>query len=93
MLALGVTPDRRGTGLGQALLAAHLGVVDRRGERHQEMLVTAAERDPLDPRPRADRARSSRSLLERVGFEVTRAPGAVGRADPAAQLARRKLPG
>jgi hypothetical protein len=87
LLALGVAPEWRRRGLGRALLDAHVGAVDGLEPAGPfEALVTAAERDPVDPLPRNDRVEVARRLLGGTGFRVDRARGDVGRADPLAIL-------
>jgi acetoin utilization protein AcuC len=82
LLAVGVAPAWRGEGLGRALLVAHLRQVDALDEGLPlEALITAAERDVIDPQDRLGRVAVAHRLLEGAGFETERAPGAVGRAD------------
>jgi acetoin utilization protein AcuC len=89
LLALGVAPAARRKGLARRLLEAHLEGL-RPGDNPILATVSAAERDPIDPLPRADRAAIARTLLAYAGFEVTKAPGPLGEADPGALLARRE---
>ena len=88
LLALGVAPSARRQGLATRLLATHLAGL-RPGDNPLSALVTAAERDPVEPLPRADRAVITRSLLTRAGFDVSKAPGPPGEADSGALHARR----
>jgi acetoin utilization protein AcuC len=78
LLAVGVAPEFRRKGLATRLLQAH--VAERPGPWTAS--VTLAERDPIDPLPVATRAAAARQLLERAGFRVTAATGAVARLDP-----------
>lgn len=87
VLVLGVTPGHRGQGLATALLREHLS--ERRpGDAPVDVVVTVAERDPYEPLPRTLRGHIARRLLEAAGFQVQRAGGAVGAADPPAIVAR-----
>lgn len=87
LLALGVAPDHRHGGLATALLREH---VDASPEgTGWSAAVTVAERDPIDPLPRATRAGIARRLLEGAGFQVERKSGPVGFADPLALDGRR----
>ncbi|HSO28863.1 MAG TPA: acetoin utilization AcuC family protein [Candidatus Sulfomarinibacteraceae bacterium] len=88
LLALGVAPALRGRGLGAVLLHRHLAAATV-GDGSWETSVTLAERDVFDPLPRVTRAAIARRLLEGAGFDVERATGPVGTADPAAITARR----
>lgn len=88
LVALGVAPSARRRGLGACLLRAL--VSGQPPGRPMEALVTAAERDPFDPLPDPFRREIARRLLERAGFAVRAADGAVGRADPHAIEAVRR---
>ncbi len=88
LLALGVAPAARRRGLAGRLLEAHLAGL-RPGDNPVSATVTAAERDPVAPLTRAERAAIAGSLLTGAGFEVSRAPGPPGEADPGALHARR----
>ena len=88
LLALGVAPAARQCGLASRLLDHHLAAL-RPGDNPVVATITAAERDPIDPLPRADRASIARRLLEGAGFQITKAPGPPGEADPGALYARR----
>lgn len=89
LLALGVAPAARRQGLGTRLLATHIAGL-RPGDNPLTALVTAAERDPVEPLSRPDRSAIARSILGHAGFEVSKAPGPPGEADPGALLARRE---
>lgn len=89
LLALGVAPAHRGRGLGTALLRHHLAGSPGSPGRHWRAEATLAERDPVDPLPRAARGAIARRLLEGTGFRVERAAGPVGAADPGALVANR----
>ncbi|HEX5590559.1 MAG TPA: GNAT family N-acetyltransferase [Candidatus Limnocylindrales bacterium] len=87
LLAVGVAPAHRGRGLATELVRRHVAAAQA-GDRW-ESVVTVAERDVVEPLPRATRAGIARRLLEGAGFTVERAAGAVGAADPLALVARR----
>ena len=78
IVAVGVAPERRGRGLGTALLARLTTGI----EGPISAGITVAERDVVDPSPILTRVAVGRRLLERAGFRVDRATGPVGRADP-----------
>jgi acetoin utilization protein AcuC len=73
LVALGVAPQWRGRGLATALLRALIEENDRRG-RGVAALHTAAERDALDPLPRAVRRGVAERLLRAAGFDLRQAP-------------------
>jgi acetoin utilization protein AcuC len=83
LVALGVAPANRNRGLATAMLRAHVGEANGAGRRWRAS-VTLAERDPVDPLDRTVRATIARRLLEGAGFEVRRAAGPLGLADPEA---------
>jgi ribosomal protein S18 acetylase RimI-like enzyme len=85
LLALGVEPAHRRQRLGGKLLEAHASA-----DRASTAEVTLAERDVLEPLDRAVRASIARRLLERAGYRVESAAGAVRSVDPAAIAARRQ---
>lgn len=87
LLGLGVAPGRRHLGLATELVRRHVVAAEQNGR--WAAAVTVAERDPVDPLPRLTRAAIARRLLERSGFHVQRAAGAVGVADPDALLGHR----
>lgn len=87
LLGLGVSPGHRRRGLAAALLRRHL--VAAGAEGRWIALVTVAQRDPVDPLPRATRHAIARRLLEGNGFMTERPTGAVGAADPTALLGHR----
>jgi acetoin utilization protein AcuC len=82
ILAVGVAPGARRSGLATELLKRHLASFDP--ATAWSATVTAAERDPVEPLDRTLRATIARRLLERAGFDVIPAAGQLGRADPAA---------
>ena len=80
LLALGVAPDHRRTGLATAMLrASHARTAE----------LTVAERDPVDPLPHAIRAQIGRTVLEATGFRISPAPADVRSVDPRAISAAR----
>jgi acetoin utilization protein AcuC len=85
LIALGVAPAFRQQGLATALLRAAVA-----GAADDSLAVSmgVAERDPFDPLPVETRTAVARRLLERAGFRVRAADGAVGQMDPAALVAR-----
>ncbi len=85
LVALGVGRDLRHRGIARSLIGELVDVV--RGPI--TATVSLAERDPLDPLPREVRSRVARRLLEGAGFEVRRATGELGLADPEALVAHR----
>ena len=85
LLALGIEPGARRQGLAGRILAAHAS-----NERASTAEVTLAERDASDPLPRGDRATIARRLLQRAGYRVESATGAVRSIDPWAIVARRE---
>jgi acetoin utilization protein AcuC len=87
ILAVGVAPDARRRGLATELLTRHLASFDP--GIAWSATVTSAERDPVQPLDRTLRATIARRLLERNGFDVKLAGGALGRADPQAIEATR----
>ena len=87
LLAVGVTPTRRRSGLATSLLAELVRTMP--AGRAIRAAVGVAERDVHEPLDRALRATIARRLLVSAGFTVDRAPDPVGRADPQAIVARR----
>ncbi|TAK02663.1 MAG: acetoin utilization protein AcuC [Chloroflexota bacterium] len=87
LLGLGVAPDRRRRGLAGELLRRH--VDGPHGVEPWDAAVTLAERDAVEPLARDTRGAIARRLLEGAGFEVGRAGGPVGDADPGALVAHR----
>jgi hypothetical protein len=85
LVALGVAPEWRRGGLAAAMLGALVDEQDRRG-RALVALHTAAERDPIDPLPRAVRREVAERLLVRA-FHLRSLPPDVAAADPYALLA------
>jgi acetoin utilization protein AcuC len=88
LLAVGVAPEARRRGLATELLARHVAAFDP--DTAWSATVTGAERDPVEPLDRTLRATITRQLLERTGFDVQRAGGPLGRADPDALEATRR---
>ncbi len=80
LLALGVAPAYRRSGLARALLAVTPADYAE---------VTVAERDPVEPIDRTTRATIARGLLERAGFSVSAVDGELRAADPLALRAAR----
>ncbi len=78
-------PGHRRQGLAGKLLEAHATP-----GRASTAEVTLAERDVLEPLDRADRASIARTLLQRAGYRVESAAGAVRSMDAAAIVARRE---
>jgi acetoin utilization protein AcuC len=91
LVALGVAPKWRRRGVATALLASLVEEQDRRG-RGLAALHTVAERDPLDPLPRAVRRGVAERLGAAAGMVVTPAPRRVSAVDPDARLAVRLPP-
>jgi acetoin utilization protein AcuC len=73
LLALGVAPGHRRSGLAGALLATSPADYAE---------VTLAERDPSEPIDRTARADIARRLLERTGFTVSAVDGPLRAVDP-----------
>jgi len=86
LVALGVAPESRRGGLAGAMLAALVEEQRRRG-RALIALHTVAERDPLDPMPRAARRGVAERLAHAAGMAATAAPARVAAVDPDALLA------
>jgi acetoin utilization protein AcuC len=86
LVAFGVAPAYRKRGIGTRLLAA---LVERVGGE-LDATVTVAERDPIEPLDHRLRLSIARRLLERAGFEVRAADGALGEIDPLAIRATRR---
>jgi acetoin utilization protein AcuC len=86
LAVVGVAPSNRRQGIGTALLRAALETV---GADRVSATTGVAERDPHDPLPVETRTIIARRLFESGGFRISAAPGARGRADPAALVARR----
>ncbi len=89
VLAAGVGPGHRRTGLATALLAAHLDTIAAGTE--VIATVTVGERDVVEPLDRQDRAAIARRLLETAGFAVAAADPAIRRVDPGAIVGRRTV--
>jgi acetoin utilization protein AcuC len=86
LVAIGVAPQWRRGGLATAMLSALVEEQSRRG-RALVALHTVAERDPLDPLPRAVRRGVAERLARAAGMTVTSAPPRVSATDPDARLA------
>ncbi len=80
LLALGVAPAYRRSGLAGALLLVTPA---------DEVEITLSERDPVEPIDRATRAAIATRLLVRAGFGVSSVDGAARFADPLALRAAR----
>ncbi len=89
LTVIAVAPPARRSGLASELIRRHVTAVapPPAGWRAR---VTVAERDPVEPLDRATRATIARRLLDGAGFEVSRATGEIGRADPLAIDATRR---
>jgi acetoin utilization protein AcuC len=85
LVALGVAPEWRRSGLAGAMLRAVVAEQDRRG-RGLVALHTAAERDPIDPLPRAVRRGVAERLLTDAGLGVAVAPARLTAVDPDARV-------
>jgi GNAT superfamily N-acetyltransferase len=90
LLALGVAPAWRRRGLATRLLAKRLEWT-RPGDTDHEVLITVAERDPVEPLDIAVRVAIARRLLSGAGFDVGSPGGAIGAADPTALRATRRV--
>jgi acetoin utilization protein AcuC len=88
LVALGVAPEWRRAGVARALLRSLADVTANRG-RTLAALHTLAERDPLDPLPRAVRRGVAESLARQAGMTILPAPAHVVAADPEAFVAVR----
>ncbi|MEO8274448.1 MAG: acetoin utilization protein AcuC, partial [Chloroflexota bacterium] len=87
LIAVGVAPAHRRKGFAAAMLRAHLAAGT--DSERWEVLVTLAERDPIEPLARMTRERIARRLLDGAGFAVTPADGRIAAADPGALEAHR----
>ena len=92
LVALGVAPEWRRGGMATAMLRALVTEQDRRG-RALIALHTAAERDPIDPLPRAVRREVAERLAARAGLIAAPVPPHVSAADPDARMAIHVSPG
>ena len=88
LVALGVAPEWRRRGVATALLRALVTEQDRRG-RALVAFHTAAERDPIDPLPRAVRRGVAERLAAQAGLTVSAPPPEVSAADRDALVAVR----
>lgn len=92
LLAVGVGPAWRESGLATAMLAAHVKAIqDRDGHVDIDAEVSVAERDILEPIEPAVRASVAERLLSRAGFTVAPASADVRRIDPRAIVAVRSV--
>ena len=86
LVALGVASEWRRAGLAAAMLRAL--VADRaRAGRALVALHTVAERDPMDPLPRAVRRGVAEGLARAAGMTIGPAPSRISAVDPDARLA------
>lgn len=92
LLALGVAPAFRSSGLGRKLLGTLVDAPSRRG-RQLVALVTVAERDPVAPLPGDTRRAVAGHLLSRAGFRELPLPGELASIDRHALLAAHPGPG
>jgi len=83
-----VAPEWRRRGVATALLRALVTEQDRRG-RALVAFHTAAERDPIDPLPRAVRRGVAERLAAQAGLTVSAPPPEVSAADRDALVAVR----
>ena len=88
LVALGVAPEWRRRGVATAMLRALVTEQDRRG-RALLAFHTAAERDPMDPLPRAVRREVAERLAARSGLTSATVPPHVSAVDLDARLAIR----
>jgi len=86
LVALGVAPEWRGRGLATAMLRALVDEETSRG-RALAALHTAAERDPMDPLPRAVRRGVAEALARSAGMAIAPAPARISAVDPDSRLA------
>ena len=86
LVALGVAPEWRRRGLATALLRALVELETGRG-RALAALHTVAERDPIDPLPRAVRRGVAEELARSAGMGLAAAPPGISSVDPDARLA------
>ena len=87
ILAIGVAPDRRRSGLGTRLLAVHLD--DAADRTRWETLIGVGERDVIDPLDTPLRFQIALSLLGGAGFEVRRMEESTGNGTVLALVATR----
>ena len=92
LVALGVAPDWRRGGLATAMLRAVVEATTSSG-RALVALHTVADRDVIDPLPRAVRRGAAEELARRAGMTVAPAPARVLAVDPDARLAVLLPPG
>jgi acetoin utilization protein AcuC len=87
ILAVGVSPARRGRGLARELLRRHLAAHPKATQWDAE--ITVAERDWIDPRPVDARLAVADALFARAGFRRMPADPEVGAIDRTAARYRR----
>jgi acetoin utilization protein AcuC len=92
LVALGVAPDWRREGVATAMLRAVVEEVTR-GGRALVALHTVADRDPIDPLPRAVRRGLAEELARRSGMAVSPAPPRIAAVDPDARVFAALPPG
>jgi len=86
LAALGVAPEWRRRGVATAMLTALIGELDRAG-RSLVWLHTVAERDHLDPLPRALRREVAERLARYSAMTTSPAPARLASIDPDALVA------
>jgi GNAT superfamily N-acetyltransferase len=86
LVALGVAPEWRRREVATSMLRALVAETDRHG-RALVALHVVAERDPMDPLPRALRRGVAEKLALGAAMAVAAAPGRVAAADPGAFVA------
>jgi GNAT superfamily N-acetyltransferase len=92
LVALGVAPEWRRGGLATAMLRA-IVADSARGGRALVALHTVADRDPMDPLPRAVRRGVAERLARAAGMTMGPAPRRISAIDPDARLAVSIPPG
>jgi acetoin utilization protein AcuC len=92
LVALGVAPEWRRGGLAAAMLRALVADPARDG-RALVALHTVADRDPMDPLPRAVRRGVAEGLARAAGMTLSPAPSRISAVDPDARLAVSLPPG
>jgi GNAT superfamily N-acetyltransferase len=82
LVALGVAPEWRRRGVATSMLRALVAETDRRG-RALAVIHTVAERDPVDPLPRALRRGVAEKLVRASAMTAGPATGRLAAVDPA----------